>query len=273
MTRTTCLAFLAAFISLPLFAETAAHRPQIVVLKMDDLTANGANREKGEAVSWRLRNFVETVRRLDVKASLGLIGNSLEGDNPAYVAWVKALHNEGRIEIWNHGYSHKEFPAENGKRRAEFYGVSLEDQRENFAKTQRLAKAKLGFELKAFGSPFNLSDETTEKMLEEFPDVTVWFFGPAKPKHSTKLILERRINLENPTMSPNSAKLIEDYTRYGHTLPYIVLQGHPNGWNDEKLAEFEKTVTFLKEKGCVFMTPSEFYAKVTAVDNTKTATR
>lgn len=270
---TARLAFFAALAALTLLAEPAARSPQVVILKMDDLTANGANREKGEAVSWRLRKFVETVRRLDVDASLGLIGNSLEADNPIYTAWIKALHDEGRIEIWNHGYSHKEFPAENGKRRAEFYGISVEEQRENFAKTQRLAKEKLGIELKAFGSPFNLGDENTEKMLEESPEVTVWFFGPAKPKHSTKLILERRVNLENPTMSPNSAKLIEDYTRYGHTLPYIVLQGHPNGWNDEKLAEFEKAVTFLKEKGCVFMTPSAFYAKVTAVDNTKTATR
>jgi peptidoglycan/xylan/chitin deacetylase (PgdA/CDA1 family) len=224
---------------------------------MDDLTQRGADPAKGEAVSSRFVTFVETLRRLNVKAALGIIGNSLADGSPEYFAWIKAVHAEGIVEFWNHGYTHAEQPRENGRRRTEFTGASLEEQTESFAKTQRLAKEKLGFDLKAFGSPFNQVDATTEKVLDAFPEVTSWFYGRGRPNPSRR-ILERRMDLEVPVMQPNSAQLIDAYNQYGKDLQYIVLQGHPNGWGGKQLAEFTKAVEFLKAQGCTFMTPSEF---------------
>jgi peptidoglycan/xylan/chitin deacetylase (PgdA/CDA1 family) len=125
--------------------------------------------------------------------------------------------------------------------------------------TQQLVKDKTGIVLKAFGAPFNVTNTDTEKALEEFPEIDIWFFGSNKTKESKKLILKRVINLEQPTMSPNSAGLIRDYEYKGKFEPYLVLQGHPNGWDDRKFNEFAKSVAYLKGKGCKFMTVSEYY--------------
>ncbi|MGI5869951.1 MAG: endo-1,4-beta-xylanase [Kiritimatiellia bacterium] len=232
----------------------------IVILKMDDLTPRGADPAKGQAVSGNFTAFIDTIRKLEVKASLGIIGNSLEDASPEFCEWIKALHDEGIVEFWNHGYSHREFPREGGRRRTEFAGPSLEEQIESLGKTQRLARQKLGFDLKAFGSPFNQFDGTTARALDAFPEITSWFYGPARATTDRRRSLERRLDLESPVMKPNSAQLIDAFNAYGKDLQYIVLQGHPNGWGGKQRAEFVKAVQFLKDQGCVFMTPSEFLA-------------
>ena len=81
---------------------------------------------------------------------------------------------------WSSGTTanHQESPKENGRRRTEFAGASLEEQIESLGKTQRLAKEKLGLDLKAFGSPFNQIDGTTVKAMDAFPEITSWFYGP-----------------------------------------------------------------------------------------------
>ena len=237
-------------------AADATTKPSI--LKMDDLTQRGADKAKGEAVSGNFTAFIDTIRKMGLKASLGIIGNSLEDGSPEYYAWIKALHDEGLVEFWNHGYNHQESPKVNGRRRTEFAGASLEEQIESLGKTQRLAKEKLGLDLKAFGSPFNQIDGTTVKAMDAFPEITSWFYGPPQATTDSRRSLERRMDLESPVLKPNSAQLIEAFNAFGKDLQYIVLQGHPNSWGGKQRAEFVKAVQFLKDQGCVFMTPSEF---------------
>ena len=259
-------------------AQQDATTKPIVILKMDDLTQRGADKAKGEAVSANFTAFIDTIRRMGLKASLGIIGNSLEDGSPEYYAWIKALHDEGLVEFWNHGYNHQESPKVNGRRRTEFAGASLEEQIESLGKTQRLAKEKLGLDLKAFGSPFNQIDGTTVKAMDAFPEITSWFYGPPQATTDSRRSLERRMDLESPVLKPNSAQLIEAFNAYGKDLQYIVLQGHPNSWGGKQRAEFVKAVQFLKDQGCVFMTPSEFLSVKlraptlpTAPDKPKTA--
>jgi hypothetical protein len=38
----------------------------------------------------------------------------------------------------------------------------------------------------------------------------------------------------------------------------LVLQSHPNAWDDTRWAGFVEIVNFLRGRGCVFMTPSEY---------------
>ncbi len=254
-----CLSILGLAAIAPASARAAEAAAPVIILKLDDLTQQGANKANGVAVSPRFIQLIEILQKYNAKASLGIIGNSLETGTPAYFDWIKDLNRKGTIEFWNHGYTHKECPPENGKRKAEFVGASLEEQKESLTKTQKLAKEKLGFELKVLGTPFNVMDENTEKAVAASPEITAWFFGPGKPKtRQTAQSLERTVNLENPTMSPNSASLISEYEARGKSKKYLVLQGHPNGWSPERFAEFEKALVFLKGKGCVFMTPSEY---------------
>lgn len=239
---------------------TAQTEAPVVILKMDDLTQRGANKDKGEAVSENFRVFVDTLRRFEIKASLGIICNSLADGTPEYFAWIKALHEEGIVEFWNHGYTHQEFPRKNNRRHTEFANSTLEEQIESIGKGQRLAREKLGFDLTGFGAPFNQIDGTTTKAMESFPEITSWFYGPVQASSDKRRSLERRMDLEAPTLKPNSEQLIDAFNRHGKDLQYIVLQGHPNSWGGKQRAEFVKCIQFLKEQGCRFMTPSEFLA-------------
>ena len=41
-------------------------------------------------------------------------------------------------------------------------------------------------------------------------------------------------------------------------VDYMVMQGHPNGWGEEKIAELEKIIDFLLSEGCEFVLPGEY---------------
>ena len=45
------------------------------------------------------------------------------------------------------------------------------------------------------------------------------------------------------------------------SLPYLLLQGHPNMWGDDVFAEFKKVVEQLEADGWIFTTPHEYYNK------------
>lgn len=259
-TLTTRSAGLLAF----LVVASAAAAP-VVILKMDDLTERGAR--PGEGVAPRWRAFADACEELGVKASLGVIGSALEDPSPAFVAWVRERNASGRFQIWNHGYTHAEQPPENGRRRAEFVGPDADAQRASIERTQRLAQEKLGITLTAFGSPFNVLDENTELALERVPEIEAWFFGPGKPRHSTKTVLPRFANLEHPTMKPSFDGVQRDFAKQ-RKRPVLVLQGHPNGWSQAHLEEFRKAVRFLREQGCEFLTPAEYVARTKGASST-----
>jgi len=229
-------------------AEKPAAKPAapVVILKLDDVTRDGAHGQ--DPVSPRWQKCVDFLEKEHVKASLGIIGSSLEGDAPAYFKWIKDLNEKGSFEFWNHCY-------ENAADR--FKGTSLEEQKGALEKTQRLAREKLGITLKAFGVHWSPTDETTEAALAAVPEIKIWFFGPENPK-GKQVSLKRTLNLEQPTFVPNFEKVKADFEKRGKELPYLVLQGHPNQWDDKRFDDFTKVVKFLKEQGCPFMTASEY---------------
>ena len=244
-----------------LCAASAGAAP-VVLLKLDDLTQKGADAAKGEAVSAAFRETADLIRRLDVKASFGIICNSLETGTPEYFGWIKSLHDEGRFEFWCHGLTHAEYPAKNGRRHCEFFQATAEEQTASLRRCQDLAREKLGFPFACFGAPFNQTDDATIKVLDEsFPEIASWFFGPPKGGSPARRVLERRINLEEPIFKPNAAHLEKEFDAWAKDLQYIVLQGHPNSWGGKQRAEFAKCVRFLKDRGCRFLTPSEFLAE------------
>ena len=232
-----------------------AKAPQIVILKLDDLTTKDAD-ASGVSTRWQqIANFVEKKK---IKASVGIIANSLDADKPAFFEWIKAQNKKGLLEFWNHGQTHSEKLVD-GKKIHEFKNVPFEEQKATLEKSQKLAKEKLGFDFAAIGTPFNTCSEDTEKVLEEFPEIKVWFFGPAKPKFSKKLILERTVDLEKPVLNPDFEQFKTAYEKLAVDKEYIVLQGHPMGWKGERFKNFESAVDYLLAKGCVFMTPSEYF--------------
>jgi len=232
-------------------AESQQQTPQLIVLKLDDVTAQGAHGTCPVSPRWqRVTDFIEKNR---LKASYGLIGWSLERDNPAYFAWIKTLHNQGTVEFWNHGYRdrRREDPA------GEFEGP-LTEQKAALEKTQRLAREKLGIELRAFGPHWSGTNRDTAKALQDFPEIKMCFYDP---KEARQFVFERVLVLENPTFVPDFDKFQQLYERNASDKACLALQGHPNAWDDKRWEGFVKIIGFLQAKGCLFVTPSEYLAK------------
>ena len=224
----------------------------LIVLKLDDMNVvNGKVPERWQ----RLTRFVEE-RRL--KTSIGIIGNSLEGEHPEYIAELKRLAGTGWIEIWHHGYDHRRWD-DGGKTICEFSGTTKELQLHHFERTRDLARQKLGVEFRTFGAPFNATDAATIAVLAAAPDIRVWLQGdPRQPagKYIARMLNE--VNIEQPVHKPNYHAFVIGYEARRENPPaYLVLQGHPNSWDDDAFGEFTRIVDYLTTRGCRFVLPAD----------------
>ena len=223
---------------------------QVVLLKLDDVVASRIG--KGP-VSARWQRTADFLKASNIKGSFGVICESLEKDNPPYFQWIKDLQNAGLIEIWMHGY-HMKKADEPG----EFDHGSAAEQREILAKAERLAQEKLGFSLPAFGPHWTATTDATDEALEGVPEVAIWLYGPSKPKFFTRLSIERVMALENPTFVPDPVKFKSFYEKAAANREVLVLQGHPDQWDEKRWTGFVEIVEFLKSKNVEFSTPSEY---------------
>lgn len=234
------------------------------MLKLDDVVRHGKG--SGAAVSPRWQRVTDFLKAERIKANYGLLADSLEGDCPGYVAWLTNLVAGGQIELWHHGYYSKGLPEEmkvNG-RTAEYLGGPVSEQAACFNKSLALAKEKLGVEIVAFGPHSTAIDAVTYEAMEGIPQFRlVWFYGPPKGVRTSKGVVQRLMELERPLFVPNPDQLRENFEKKKGSLPYIALQGHPNQWDDARFDAFKRSVFFLRDQGCRFLTASEFLAEET----------
>ena len=229
-------------------------QPQVIILKLDDV-----KQVKNGAVHRNWQRVADYIEANHLKASFGIICSSLEKDNPAYFDWIKAMNQKGFIEFWLHGYHERTA----GEKTGEFEQGTFEEQKAVLERSEKLAREKLGFALPAFGPHWTGTTDATEQALDAVPEIKIWLYGPKTPKFYKKVSLPRVLGLENPTFVPDFAKFKAAYERVGAAEKYLVLQGHPPNWyNDDRWNGFIQIVEFLKAKGCVFMTPSEYVASV-----------
>lgn len=223
---------------------------QFVILKADDLVDDGAN-----VISARWRAFIDYIEEKNIKASIGVIGNTLEEENDEYLSLIKDLSHNGNIEFWNHGYNHLlNGVNEDGEIYHEFWNSPYEYQKEHLLKTQTLARDKLDMTFHAFGAPGNAIDNNTVKAIEEIDEIEVWLFGDSC---STKFVLERgEIGPEYPPWEPDYQQFLNDYDS---ERDYLVVQMHPNSWDSEQFDQFKQIIEFLIQEDVTFITPFEYY--------------
>jgi len=225
--------------------------PAAIVLKLDDLKPSHGK------VHARWLKVVDFLAQRQLKGSFGIIANGLEEDAPEFCATVRKLHDSGAIEFWFHGYDHASWK-EGDKQLYEFGGTPQARQQEHFAKSQALAKAKLGFAFTTFGAPNNVADAATVAVFNADPDMHVWLFGKPANDAPGKTFLRRVycVNIETPTFVANYPAVVEGYT-HNRGLAYFVMQGHPTHWDDHRWEQFTRIVSFLADQKCPFVTPSE----------------
>lgn len=240
-----CLFILGNF---AVFAQT----PQ-VILKLDDLKYEQGLVHPGWA------QVIDFLNQKKVTGTIGLIGNSLEKNQPNYFDWIKARHQEG-YEIWHHGYCHCQWDEEE-KRIREYRGTSLEEQCISLQKTQDLAKEKLGITLRSYGAPYNSTDQNTLQAMYSIPELKVWMYRETKgPSAQYDLRRISAVNIEYPVHQADFKQFKKNYKNY-KSEPLLVIQGHPRSWVEDpkRFKNFQKIVRYLKKQGTVFTTPYAYY--------------
>lgn len=245
--------YLLSLLALVFAFQVHATEPQIILLKLDDVIARRVGKQ---AVSDRWQKVHDYLNTNHIKGSFGIITESLERDNPLYFNWLKEVQAAGLIEFWMHGY-HMKTASEPG----EFENGTAEEQRAILAKGEKLAQEKLGFSLPAFGPHWSGTTDATDEAMEKVPEVTIWLYGPEKPKFYTRLSIPRVMALENPTFVPDAEKFKTFYEAKAAKRQVLVLQGHPDQWDDKRWDGFTQIIDFLKSKNVIFMTPSEYLKK------------
>ncbi len=225
--------------------------PPVVILKLDDVFPSG---EAGGPVSPRWKRVADYLEKGGLKSSFGIICSSLEVDNPAYFDWIKDHQKKGLVEFWLHGYRQRKATDPTG----EFEQGTWEEQKAALARSEALSQQTLGFSLPAFGPHWSGTTDETDRALAAIPEVKIWLYGPKAPRFFKGLSLEHVMAIEDPTFVPDFEKFRASYEKRGKQQRVLVLQGHPDMWNESRWEGFVKIVAFLKSQGCSFTTPSEY---------------
>lgn len=233
----------------------AGHSARHVIWKLDDLRGGSVN-----GVGAGFNRVAEWCHGRRMKVSMGIVGNSLEKPTPAYIAWIKAnaIENGGLIEFWNHGWDHGRKPG--GQADSEFKGTEPAFQRDHLTKANRFMQEATGITFHTFGSPFNASDAVTIQEMGQIPEFKVWLYGPKTVGMDAgrMMVLGRSLNLEAETGKVSAERFLEAYAK-SHAQPYLVLQGHPGGWDDGSFRDFTTIADRLSADGWIFVTPYEYF--------------
>jgi peptidoglycan/xylan/chitin deacetylase (PgdA/CDA1 family) len=219
-----------------------------IILKADDLAGYPG---KNKIIPKRWQRFVDLIEKYKIKATIGIIGNSLLFNDEGYFEWVKKYDKLGFIEFWNHGFLHRQFSFDN-ENYQEFKETTIEYQLQLIEYTNKLAKEKLNIEFKTFGAPYNAIDENTSKALNK-TNLTHWFFGLDSFKG---INLSNRLDIEYPVHIINENYFKDSFKKV--KKDYFVLQVHPNNWNENSFIEFENVIQFLLEQNCKFILAKEY---------------
>lgn len=244
------LVFVFLFISgmVPYHHFCAAQSEKYVVLKMDDVIAGS----DGVVISERWQRVSDFFMERNMKAAFGIIGISLENDNPEYFKWIIQRANAGNIEFWNHGFLRRTLNDSVGE-----FERSFEEQLHSLKMTDSLANVKLGIKLPAWGPHWSAVNEYTDLALSKMPQIKITFGFPQNQLFFKGVVIPYKISLEYPTHNPDFEAFKANYLKKKDELDYFYLQGHPMSWDDARWDNFVKIIEFLESENVRFVTPSE----------------
>jgi peptidoglycan/xylan/chitin deacetylase (PgdA/CDA1 family) len=231
---------------------SACAQPKIII-KLDDLGArNGVP---------SCKPVLDLLLQRKIKVGLGVIAMRLDSSAArTYSPYIHAVNDKGEplFEFWNHGYDHSDKlpPSDN----FEFKGTPLAFQIDHLRKSDERVEMLLGIKMHTFGAPYNLADSICIQALEQRDNYRNILFGNPSVMGGSKLVnLNNRVNMESATGVVNYEYFLTQYQqRRSRFRDVMVVQGHPNQWDAERLSEFAKILDFLTAEHCEFVLPDVY---------------
>lgn len=225
---------------------------KLVILKLDDVIAG----TDGRVISERWQRVSDYLEGKNIKAAFGIIGFSLQEDNPAYFRWITERADRGLIEFWNHGFWRRTLNDSIGE-----FERGFEEQLYALRMTDSLARAKLGLDLQVWGPHWSGTNEDTDRALAQMPQIRIALGAPENPAHFKGIVLPSIIRLEYPTHNPDFEAFKAAYLAKKNELGLFYLQGHPMSWDDERWKNFVRIIEFIESEGVRFIKPSDILNK------------
>lgn len=232
------------------FSIEEEENPLKIFLKLDDMAVNNSATPSLPTLDYLLENYI--------KASFGLVATRNDDTILSFLeSYLNATNtsSEKLFEIWHHGYDHIN---------PEFRGTTYEYQKQHFEDADEIMSNLLRLQMHTFGAPFNQTDETTNTVISENSNYKVTYFTYPAPDVSTGILnLTNRVNMESSTGVLDFDYFVTNYNANKDAYTdYMVLQGHPNLWDESDLQEFIKILDFLIFEGCEFDLPYDYYLEL-----------
>jgi len=212
-----------------------------VTMKADDLRT---------PIHRRFYSYFDAMAARGLPASGGLICESLLDARASNIDCLSRV-DPALIELYHHGYDHS-----SGDGWSEFFGTGLDFQVDRLLTGAALARTTLGVELRAFGAPFNATDDDTIAALELAPAFEVIFY---QPNVGGRITYSRDLEVEiEAGQVVDLDKFRGDYATF-ETNEILALQCHPTACDEENLAKLMTLADFLAgEADRRFTTPTAY---------------
>jgi predicted deacetylase len=232
----------------------------IVILKADDLGNFTPNWER----------FVQVVQSNDITASIGIIASKVTEHSSVLkikeLATASTSKGESMFEFWNHGYDHV-----GNKDSTEFSGTTVDYQIDHIRKAQQFFLDSINIQCKTFSSPFNRTTKETYEALKNFPEINVimtyrkaelidtgdWLDVANNNLKISNQKIRLHVKFESVLQVP-FYKIKKNVKEISGNR-YVVIQFHPNNWNEHDFNVFQSMIDTFKKKNAQFMTPQQYY--------------
>lgn len=232
----------------------------VVIIKADDLGNMTSNWER----------FIQNVEDNNICASIGIISSQVTDRKSIIDIKEVAEHKQSNgfpiIEFWNHGFDHF-----GNNSMTEFWGTSKEYQIEHIKKAQEFIFDSLDIQCTTFSSPFNRTSAETYEALNIFPEIKIimthrkseifeknsWI--EVKRKHGKMNVSKLRLQVQFQSVYDVPFSEIKKNINKIPLDGYLVVQIHPNAWDESDFSTFQEMIDFFKKKQVQFMTPQQYY--------------
>ncbi len=230
---------------------SAYYNPKkVVIIKADDFyVPRTPSHDPGE--------FIQASREMGIKVGLGIVVNSISGNEACY-AWIREQEAFGDVEVWNHGWDHAQW-TEGGHTISEFEGSGVDHMRQHMTWCQEDLKEATGRDVCAFGTPYNAFDADCATVMNERPELRLFFSHTVKdggggldPRFRMVNINSEGGGVGHPTLEYAMERLPP-----GADGP-VSFQVHPYYFDATSMVEYRKIIQYLLTNDYSIILPSEY---------------
>ncbi len=227
-----------------------------VILKFDDV-----REENFSSFKWT----TDIVKAKGAKGGVGIFAQVFETEGTPCMDYVRSLCNDPTtFEVWFHGYEGSP---------QEFYGTSYAVQKQAFVISRFIMLSKFDYLMRTYSSHYYGGDATTVQVFNEDPYLRCWMWPAGVEAVGLRpdadiLPYERPFNLEATTgVMSTFEKFVEGYNA-NSGREWIVLQGHPWGWDTAGRNTFSQVLDFLNSQGVTYINCWDYYKEQRGITDT-----